>query len=171
PIDDRHNYPRNYLLARLAVGLGGRAAEELEIGEITTGAENDLQEVTELAREMVTRWGMSARIGTVFLGGEKEVFLGREVGLRERQSYSEHTATLIDEEVQQLITERYQYAQHLLSEHQEELERVAHALLERESLDEQQLKQLIKGLQNNMDLVSESKTSSENLVAQTAGRG
>ena len=149
PIDDRHNYPRNYLLARLAVGLGGRAAEELEIGEITTGAENDLQEVTELAREMVTRWGMSARIGTVFLGGEQEVFLGREVGLRERQSYSEHTATLIDEEVQQLIAERYQYAQHLLSEHQEELERVAHALLERESLDEQQLKQLIKGMQNN----------------------
>ena len=138
PIDDRHNYPRNYLLARLAVGLGGRAAEELEIGEITTGAENDLQEVTELAREMVTRWGMSSRIGTVFLGGEQEVFLGREVGLRERQSYSEHTATLIDEEVQQLIAERYQYAQHLLSEHQEELERVAHALLERESLDEQQ---------------------------------
>jgi len=138
PIDDRHNYPRTYLLARLAVGLGGRAAEELEIGEITTGAENDLQEVTELAREMVTRWGMSPRIGTVFLGGEQEVFLGREVGLRERQSYSEHTAALIDEEVQELIAERYQYAQHLLSGHQKELERVAYALLERESLDEQQ---------------------------------
>jgi cell division protease FtsH len=160
PIDDRHNYPRAYLLARLAVGLGGRAAEELEIGEITTGAENDLQEVTELAREMVTRWGMSSRIGTVFLGGEQEVFLGREIGLRERQSYSEHTATLIDEEVQHLIAERYQYAQHLLSGHQEELERVAHALLERESLDKQQLTQLVKGMQNNMDLVSESKANS-----------
>ena len=171
PIDDRHNYPRNYLLARLAVGLGGRAAEELEIGEITTGAENDLQEVTELAREMVTRWGMSSRIGTVFLGGEQEVFLGREVGLRERQSYSEHTATLIDEEVQQLIAERYQYAQHLLSEHQEELERVAHALLERESLDEQQLKRLIKGMQNTADVESESNTTNNSLVAIAANGG
>jgi len=164
PIDDRHNYPRTYLLARLAVGLGGRAAEELEIGEITTGAENDLQEVTVLAREMVTRWGMSPRIGTVFLGGEQEVFLGREIGLRERQSYSEHTATLIDQEVQELIAERYQYAQHLLAGHQEELERVAHALLERETLDEQQLKQLVKDMQNNVDLVSESKASSDSLV-------
>jgi cell division protease FtsH len=164
PIDDRHNYPRAYLLARLAVGLGGRAAEELEIAEITTGAENDLQEVTELAREMVTRWGMSSRIGTVFLGGEQEVFLGREVGLRERQSYSEQTAALIDEEVQQLIAERYQYVQHLLSEHQEELERVAHVLLERESLDEQQLQLLVTRTQNNMDLLSVSKTSNNSLV-------
>ncbi len=171
PIDDRHNYPRTYLLARLAVGLGGRVAEELETGEITTGAENDLQEVTELAREMVTRWGMSPRIGTVFLGGEQEVFLGREVGLRERQSYSEQTAALIDEEVQQLIAERYQYVQHLLSGHLEELERVAHALLERESLDEQQLQQLVKGMQNNMDQVSESKASSDSLLAPAAGKG
>jgi cell division protease FtsH len=170
PLDDRHNYPRTYLLARLAMGLGGRVAEELETGEITTGAENDLQEVTELAREMMTRWGMSRRIGTVFLGGEKEVFLGREVGLRERQSYSEQTAALIDEEVQQLIAERYQYVQHLLSEHQEELERVAHALLERETLDEQQLQQLVKGMHNNTDLVSESKSVSDNLVA-TAPKG
>jgi cell division protease FtsH len=171
PIDDRHNYPRNYLLARLAVGLGGRAAEELEIGEITTGAENDLQEVTELAREMVTRWGMSSRIGTVFLGGEKEVFLGREVGLRERQSYSEQTAALIDEEVQQLIAERYHYAQHLLSEHQDNLERVAHALLERESLDEHQLQQLVKDMYNDTNVVSESKASSVSLVALADGRG
>ncbi len=171
PIDDRHNYPRTYLLARLAVGLGGRAAEELEIGEITTGAENDLQEVTELAREMVTRWGMSQRIGTVFLGGEQEVFLGREIGLRERQSYSEHTAALIDEEVQELIAERYQYAQHLLSGHKKELEQVAYALLERESLDEQQLQQLVKGLQNNVDVESESYASSNSLIAIATNGG
>ncbi len=154
PIDERHNYPRTYLLARLAVGLGGRVAEELETGEITTGAENDLKEVTELAREMVTRWGMSRRIGTVFLGGEQAVFLGREVGLRERQSYSEQTAALIDEEVQQLIGERYTYVQHLISEHREELERIAHALLERESLDEQQLHQLITDANSNAERVS-----------------
>lgn len=154
PIDDRHNYPRTYLLARLAVGLGGRVAEELKTGEITTGAENDLKEVTELAREMVTRWGMSHRIGTVFLGGEQEVFLGREVGLRERQIYSEQTAALIDEEVQQLIAERYNYVQQLLSQHLEKLERVAHMLLERESLDEQQLQRLVKDANKSVDLVS-----------------
>jgi len=165
PLDDRHNYPRAYLLARLAMGLGGRVAEELETGEITTGAENDLQEVTRLAREMVTRWGMSRRIGTVFLGGEQEVFLGREVGLRERQSYSEQTAALIDEEVQQLIAERYNDVHQLLSEHLEELERIAHALLERESLDEQQLQQLVKGVPNKVDIVSESKASSDSLAA------
>lgn len=165
PLDDRHNYPRNYLLARLAVGLGGRAAEELEVGESTTGAENDLQEVTSLAREMVTRWGMSRRIGTVFLGGEHEVFLGREVGLREREIYSEQTAALIDQEVQQLIAERYTYVQQLLAEHREELERIAQALLEREALDEQQLQRLVKDAYNNAQLLSESEALSDNLAA------
>ena len=165
PIDDRHNYPRTYLLARLAVGLGGRVAEELETGDITTGAENDLQEVTRLAREMVTRWGMSHRIGTVFLGGEQAVFLGREVGLRERQSYSEQTAALIDEEVQQLIGERYTYVQQLLSQHREELERIAHALLAQESLDEQQLHRLVKDAGTNAQLVSESLALNDGLAA------
>ena len=164
PLDDRHNYPRSYLLARIAVGLGGRVAEELEIGEITTGAENDLKEVTKLAREMVIRWGMSPRIGSVFLGGEQEVFLGREVGLRERQSYSEQTAALIDEEVQQLIGERYQYVQQLLSQHHEELGRIAHALLERESLDEQQLQHLLKESNNDAEHVSEGEAGSDSLA-------
>jgi cell division protease FtsH len=166
PLDDRHNYPRTYLLARLAVGLGGRVAEELETGDITTGAENDLQEVTKLAREMVTRWGMSQRIGTVFLGGEQEVFLGREVGLKERQSYSEQTAALIDEEVQQVIGERYTYVQQLLSQHREELERIAHALLAQESLDEQQLHRLLKDANKSAELVSESLARSDGLTAQ-----
>jgi cell division protease FtsH len=169
PLDDRHNYPRSYLLARLAVGLGGRVAEELETGDITTGAENDLQEVTKLAREMVTRWGMSLRIGTVFLGGEQEVFLGREVGLKERQSYSEQTAALIDEEVQQLISERYTYVQQLLSQHREELEQIAHALLEQESLDEQQLQRLVKDTNKSAELVSESLARSDGLTAQPLG--
>jgi cell division protease FtsH len=164
PIDDRHNYPRTYLLARLAVGLGGRVAEELETGEITTGAENDLKEVTQLARQMVTRWGMSQRLGTVFLGGEQEVFLGREVGLRERESYSEHTAALIDEEVQQQISERYNYVQQLLSQHHEELKRIAQALLERESLDEEQLQQLLKASNTNAERASASEAGSDNLA-------
>ncbi|HEU5375471.1 MAG TPA: ATP-dependent zinc metalloprotease FtsH [Ktedonobacteraceae bacterium] len=151
PIDDRHNYPRSYLLARLAVGLGGRVAEELTMGEITTGAENDLQEVSRLAREMVTRWGMSPRLGAVFLGGQPEVFLGREVGLRERQTYSEQTATLIDEEVQHLIGERYRCVHDLLAEHREELEHLAQALLEREVLDEPQLHRLVQDTQHHAE--------------------
>jgi cell division protease FtsH len=137
-------------------------AEELETGDMTTGAENDLQEVTKLAREMVTRWGMSRRIGTVFLGSEQEVFLGREVGLRERQSYSEQTAALIDEEVQQVIGERYKYVQQLLSQHHEELERVAHALLAQESLDKQQLHRLVKDA--NAQLVSEGPAIGDDLA-------
>lgn len=151
PLDDRHNYPRSYLLARLAVGLGGRVAEELKMGEITTGAENDLQEITRLAREMVTRWGMSPRLGSVFLGGQPEVFLGREVGLRERQAYSEQTATLIDEEVQRLIGERYHSVHDLLAAHQEELERLAQSLLEREVLDEPLLHALVAGTKTNTE--------------------
>lgn len=134
------------------------------MGEITTGAENDLKEVTGLAREMVTRWGMSSRIGSVFLGGEKEVFLGREVGLRERQSYSEHTAALIDAEVQHLISERYTYVQQLLSQHHEELTRIAHALLEQESLNEQQLLHLLKESNNDADHVSENEAIATSLA-------
>jgi cell division protease FtsH len=121
--------------------------------------------VTRLAREMVTHWGMSRRIGTVFLGGQQEVSLGREVGLRERELYSEHTAALIDEEVQQLIAERYTYVQHLLSEHREELGRIAQALLERESLDEQQLQCLVKDTNEHAELGSEGEPLSNNLAA------
>ncbi|HEV2580341.1 MAG TPA: ATP-dependent zinc metalloprotease FtsH [Ktedonobacteraceae bacterium] len=165
PLDDRHNYPRSYLLARLAVGLGGRVAEEQEIGEITTGAENDLKDVTQLARQMVTRWGMSSRLGAVFLGGEQEVFLGREVGLREREGYSEQTAALIDEEVQQLIGERYRFVQQLLSQHPAELARIAQALLERETLDAQQLQQLLDGDGKGAEMAHESETDSDILAA------
>lgn len=165
PLDDRHNYPRTYLLARLAVGLGGRVAEEREIGDITTGAENDLKEVTQLARQMVTRWGMSSRLGAMFLGGEQEVFLGREVGLREKQNYSEQTAALIDEEVQQLIDERYHYVQELLSQHQGELGRIARALLEHESLDEEQIKQLLETPKEAGEIVTEEHATARSLVA------
>ena len=155
PLDDRHNYAPAYLMARLAVGLGGRVAEEQEIGEITTGAENDLKQVTQLVREMVTRWGMSERLGAVFLGGEQEVFLGREVGLREQHSYSEETAAVIDEEVQQLIGERYSSVQQLLSQHREELSRIAEALLERETLDAAQLQQVLKATKSNAEPMQE----------------
>jgi cell division protease FtsH len=98
------------------------------------------------------------------LAGEPEVFLGRQVGLRERQSYSEQTAALIDEEIQHLISERYTYVQQLLAQHREELERVAQALLAQESLDQQQLQHLVKG-SNNRESGSESKATSDSHAA------
>jgi cell division protease FtsH len=93
---------------------------------------------------MVTRWGMGRRVGLVFLAGEQEVFLGREVGLREKQGFSERTSALVDEEVQEIIKERYRYVQHLLSQHRAELECIAKALLERESLNDEELQTLLE---------------------------
>ncbi|GAC1450820.1 MAG: ATP-dependent zinc metalloprotease FtsH [Ktedonobacterales bacterium] len=146
PADDRHNYPRNYLLARIAVGLAGRIAEEVALGEVTTGAENDFQNVTGLAREMVTRWGMSSRVGTVFFGTEREVFLGREMSMGQQRDYSEATAAVIDQEVRRIIESRYGYVQAVLTQHRDVLDRIAELLLERETLDEADLLKLVAGI-------------------------
>ncbi len=143
PVDDRHNYPRGYLLNRIAVGLGGRVAEQVALGEITTGAENDLQNVTGLAREMVTRWGMSGRIGTVFFGRERDVFLGREMSLGAQREYSEETAAAIDDEVHRIIAERYAYVQTLLTKYRPLLDEIARRLLEKEVIEEAELKAIV----------------------------
>jgi cell division protease FtsH len=143
PLDDRHNYARNYLLTRIAVGLGGRVAEQVAIGEITTGAENDLQQVTNLAREMVTRWGMSGKIGTVFFGHERDVFLGREMSLGQQRDYSETTASSIDAEVRLIIAERYSYVEMVLTRYRPLLDEIAKRLLEKEVVEESELKEII----------------------------
>ncbi|HLZ21661.1 MAG TPA: ATP-dependent zinc metalloprotease FtsH [Ktedonobacterales bacterium] len=143
PLDDRHNYPRGYLLTRIAVGLGGRIAEQVAIGEITTGAENDLQNVTGLAREMVTRWGMSKRVGTVFLGKEREVFLGREMSMGSQRDYSDETAAAIDDEVRRIISERFTYVEALLSKYRPLLDEIARRLLEQEVLEEAELRSIV----------------------------
>jgi cell division protease FtsH len=144
PADDRHNYPRKYLLARLAVGLGGRVAEQVALGEVTTGAENDFQNVTGLAREMVTRWGMSSKVGTVFYGQEREIFLGREMSLGQTREYSERTAAIIDEEVQNIITERYQYVERVLGDNRLLLDKMSEILLERETIDINEIRALME---------------------------
>jgi cell division protease FtsH len=146
PTDDRHNYPRKYLLARIAWGLGGRVAEAVALDEVTTGAENDFQNVTNLAREMVTRWGMSQRVGTVFFGTEREVFLGRDMSMGQQRDYSEHTASIIDDEVRRIIENRYGYVETVLSTHRDVLDRIADLLLERETLDEAELLKLVDGI-------------------------
>jgi cell division protease FtsH len=142
PADDRHNYSRKFLLARIAYGLGGRLAEEVVLNDITTGAENDFQQVTNIAREMVTRWGMSNKIGTVFYGSEREVFLGREMSLGQQRDFSERTAAIIDEEVQTLILERYNYVKNLIQANRPLIDKMTEVLLERETIDASDIQQL-----------------------------
>jgi cell division protease FtsH len=132
PVDDRFNYPEDYLRARIAGALGGRAAEQLVYGVVTTGAENDLQQVTMIAREMVTRWGMSPAVGPLNLGGENG---GGPLGLTQRP-YSETTGALIDAEIRRIVEECLAVAQRLLTENRTRLDSLAQALLKEESLDE-----------------------------------
>jgi cell division protease FtsH len=139
PEDDRYNYPEGYLRARIIGALGGRAAEEIVYGTKTTGAENDIEQATDLARRMVTRWGMSEKLGTVQLAPRENVYLGGQGGYGGEKPYSEETARAIDEEVLRIIDESHEEARRLLTEHRKELEALAQALLERETLDEEEI--------------------------------
>ena len=141
PEDDRHNYSEEYLRARITGAMGGRAAEEVVYGGRTTGAENDIQQATDLARQMVTRWGMSERLGPVTLSGRDDPFLRGDVlaGLGSGKAYSEATAKVIDDEVERILQECYAEGVRLLSAHRDALDRLARALLERETLDEQEI--------------------------------
>jgi cell division protease FtsH len=141
PGEDRYNYSRSYLLARLAVMLGGRTAEEIVFGDVTTGAESDLTEATRLARRMVTRWGMGD-LGLVALqADEEQPFLGYE--LAQRRDYSEATAARIDQEVQRLLAERHTYACRLLTDAREQLDHLAQALLQEETVGQDALVHLL----------------------------
>ncbi|HEY0969845.1 MAG TPA: ATP-dependent zinc metalloprotease FtsH [Gemmatimonadales bacterium] len=139
PDSDRYNYPEAYLRARIIGILGGRAAEEIVYGTRTTGAENDIEQATALARNMVTRWGMSDRLGMVQLAPRQNQFLGTVEGLGPTKPFSEETARAIDSEVRRIIGECHDEARRLLTEHRAELDALAQALLERESLDEQEI--------------------------------
>ncbi|RME42194.1 MAG: ATP-dependent metallopeptidase FtsH/Yme1/Tma family protein, partial [Deltaproteobacteria bacterium] len=144
PIDERHTYPREYLENRIAILMGGRVAEERIFGEITTGAGNDIEQATELARKMVCEWGMSEKLGPLTFGSQDhEIFLGREFA--QRQNYSEHTAIAIDDEVKGIVLRNYEKAKRIIEENLEELERIAKALIEFEVLDGAEVKKLMKG--------------------------
>ncbi len=135
PIDEKHTYPKKYLLNNLAILMGGRAAEELVLNQITTGAGNDIERVTETARKMVCEWGMSEKLGPLTFGRkEEQIFLGREFA--QRRDYSEETAVLIDKEVTRLVSEAYKRAKKILQENMDTLHALAEALLERETLAE-----------------------------------
>ena len=143
PIEDRHSYSRSYLTDLLAMMLGGRAAEEITFGEMTSGAGNDIQKATELARRMVCEWGMSEALGPISFGSNDEVFLGRDF-LKER-NYSEEVARRIDEEIRRLVQAAHQQGIQLLTEHNDLLNRVANALIEFETLEGHQLEAVIAG--------------------------
>jgi cell division protease FtsH len=146
PEEDRHGYTKQWLESRLAITFGGRVAEELVFGpdKITTGAGDDIQQATDLARRMVTQFGMSDRVGVMAVGDkEQEIFLGREFA--QRREVSERTAELVDDEVKRLLDEAFQRAHTLISENRALLDRVAEALLERETLDREDLDLLREG--------------------------
>ena len=134
PQDDRHTYPRDFLLDSIAILMGGRVAEEISFNMNTTGAANDIERATQIARRMVCEWGMSEKMGPVTFGRrDEQPFLGRELG--HQRDFSEQTALNIDEEVRRIVDENYQRAQNLLSEHNGLLAKIAQSLLDRETLD------------------------------------
>src|SRR6266568_2682299 len=142
PLDDRYNYSREYLESQLVTALGGRAAEEVAIGHITTGAENDLQRVTGIARQMVTKWGMSERLGTISFSEREDPFAGTALATGSRE-YSEKTASIIDQEVDRIVKQAYTRAISLLREHLPTLDRIARALRLHETIDAKQLREIM----------------------------
>ncbi|TMD52586.1 MAG: ATP-dependent zinc metalloprotease FtsH [Chloroflexi bacterium] len=143
PVDDRYNYSKEFLESQLVTALGGRAAEEVAIGRITTGAENDLQRVTAIARQMVARWGMSDRLGTISFSEREDPFAGTALASGQRE-YSEKTATIIDEEVNRIVKWAYDQAVGLISEHRATLDRIAKDLRLHETLDARQLRRILE---------------------------
>ncbi len=144
PTEEKHNYTKEQLQSRIAVCMGGRIAEDMVFQEISTGAQNDIEQATEMARKMVCEWGMSETLGPLTYGKkEEQIFLGKE--FNRHQDYSEATALKIDAEIKRIVTEQYERAQRTLTDNREILNRVAEALLEHEVLDAEQLKALVEG--------------------------
>jgi cell division protease FtsH len=147
PIDDRYTYSQDYLMKALSVLLGGRAAEEIALKQTTTGAGNDLERATELARKMVTEWGMSEKLGPLTFGKKDEqIFLGREIA--KHKDYSEKTAIDIDEEVKKIVVEAYDTSKKLLTENHDLLDAFAKALLEKETMDGPEIDELIQEVES-----------------------
>ena len=143
PADDKYNYSRDYLVNRITILLGGRAAEEIVFQQQTTGAGDDLEKATEMARKMVCEWGMSDRMGPLTFGkGEEHIFLGREVA--RPKDFSEETAVLIDSEIKRIVVECASRARHMIESNLEKLHALARALLERESLDGEEIARILR---------------------------
>jgi cell division protease FtsH len=159
PIDDKHNYTKSYLETRLAIMMGGRVAEELFLNTMTTGAGNDIEQATELARKMVCEFGMSDLGPLTFGKKEEQIFLGREIA--QHQDYSEDTAIRIDQEVKRIVMQNYERAREVLIEQKAALQKIADELLTREVLDAEQVRRIAAGLD----------VASEEPVAQASPAG
>jgi cell division protease FtsH len=143
PIDEKHTYPKDYLLNNITVMMGGRAAEELVLNRQTTGAGNDIERSTEIARKMVCEWGMSEKLGPLAFGQkEEQIFLGREFA--QHRDYSEETAKMIDQEIRTIVTQSYEKARNILIQNMGTLHKLANTLLEKEALDGHQIDSIIK---------------------------
>jgi len=142
PEEDRHYYPKTYLMNKLSVALAGRVAEKIVFDELSSGAQNDLKEATSLAEKMVAQWGMSDKVGPINLGrGEEHPFLGRELSLPKR--YSEDMGWLMDQEIRQLVLDAEASAREVLAANREGLEALAEALLEEEVLDRKEVERIV----------------------------
>jgi len=144
PEGDRHNYTKEYLLGQISILMGGRIAEETFLGNITTGASNDIEKATELSRAMVCEYGMSDLGPLTFGKKEEQIFLGREIA--QHRDYSEETSIRIDSEVRKIVTEQYERARKIIEENRDTMVRLAEALLEHESLDGVQIRRVVAGL-------------------------
>src|SRR6266850_130520 len=143
PMDDKYNYSKDYLINRITILLGGRAAEEIVLNQQTTGAGDDLEKATEMARKMVCEWGMSDKLGPLTFGkNEEHIFLGREVA--RPKDYSEDTALVIDSEIKRIVMECATRAKQILEDNLEKLHALARALLERESLDGEEVARILR---------------------------
>jgi cell division protease FtsH len=144
PVEDRYSHDRNFLLSRIAVLMGGRVAEEIFMGQMTTGAANDFEQATDMARNMVSRWGMSDELGTRIYGeNESEVFLGRDVTTHRNLSNS--MAERVDSEISRIINDQYTSAKEIIETHRDKVETMAHALMEWETLDADQIDAVMEG--------------------------
>jgi cell division protease FtsH len=168
PDDDRRNLPRTYLLERLAVALGGRAAEELALGDITTGAENDLKEASQLARRMVSEWGMGEQTGPVIYDlSNGSPSLSQQPLEGHERVYSEVTAQRLDAEVERLIAQAHQQARSVLTEHRDALDRLAQALLQEEVLERDQVLAIVHGAQNAPGGASGEQAAQKTLIPES----
>jgi len=144
PLEDKYTISRTKARNDMVILMGGRAAEEIALGDQTSGAGNDIERATEMARKMVCEWGMSETLGPLAFGAkEEEIFLGRDLAMK--RDYSEKTAELIDQEIKDIVTNAYERASGILGENLEKLEALAKALLEREVLDATEIEMLMKG--------------------------
>jgi cell division protease FtsH len=151
PLDDRYTYSRDYLMTRLAMMFGGRVAEELVFDHMTTGAGDDIEKATELARKMVCEWGMSRELGPMTFGRrEEQVFLGRDIA--HAKDYSEHTAVEIDREVRRIVDEAYQKARSLLTDDIPLLHALAERLLEKEVVEGAEVAEMVKAYKEGRPL-------------------